>query len=373
MKFSDIPSHDGVKQRLKALVDNDRLPHAILLEGRGGIGKMLLARALAQYIHCENHVGGDSCGVCPSCVQHASLNHIDTHYSFPILKGKSNTAISDDYLAEWNDFLHESEYMDFGRWLTYLGNDNGKPLIYVDESASLLRKLSFTSHRSRYKIAILWLPERMKEECANKMLKLIEEPPTDTLFIFTSNNPAEILPTIYSRLQRIEVKPIEEAQLSAYLQQSCGMNEPIASATAHLAHGSVTEALNLADTAGDSAEMHQWFISLMRLSYQRKIIDLRSWADKIAKAGRERIMKFLSYCETQTGENFIFNVGDHRLIYLTEEELAFSRNFARFVNERNVMQLRKVFVDARADIGANANSKIVLFDVAVKVILLLKR
>lgn len=372
MKFADIPAHDDVKDRLRALVDNDRLPHAILLEGSQGIGKFMLARALAQYIHCTGRTDGDSCGVCPSCVQHRSLNHIDTHYSFPVLKTKNSSPVSDDFLPEWKSFLDESPFMDFGLWLRSLGNDNGKPVMYVDESMSLIRKLNFTSHASRYKIVIMWLPERMNEECANKLLKLIEEPPADTIFILVSDSPAEILPTIYSRLQRIEVRPFSEDTLSRILSEGNDMEQEEAAAAAHLARGSVTAALHIAGTSGENREMHQWFVELMRLAYQRKIIDLRNWGEKIAKTGRERAMRFLAYCEEQTGENFLFNLSDPRLVYLSAEEMRFSANFARFITERNVERLRKLFIDARVDIGGNANARIVMFDVAVKVILLLK-
>ena len=204
MRFCDIPGHEGVKQRLRNLVDEDRLPHALLIHGRPGIGKMMMARALAQYIHCTNRRNGDSCGVCPSCRQHESFNHIDTHYSFPVLKKGSNETVSDDEIATWRKFLAESPYMDFGTWLSLLDNVNGQPAIYVEESTDIMKRVNLTSHAGR-QIVIMWLPERMRVECTNKLLKLIEEPLGDSMFILVSNDPESVLPTIFSRTQRIEM------------------------------------------------------------------------------------------------------------------------------------------------------------------------
>lgn len=372
MKFADIPAQYHIKERLVTLADTDRIPHAILLEGRAGIGKFLLARAFAQYLHCTHRIDGDSCGTCPSCIQHQSLNHIDTHYVFPILKAKSPSAISDDLFSEWKDYLRESPFMDFNVWLKYLGNDNGKPAIYVNESIELIRKLNFTSHNSRYKVVLLWLPERMNDECANKLLKLIEEPPADTLFILSSDNSAEILPTIYSRLQRIEVPPIDETDIESYLNYNLKIDRNTAHDAAHLSNGSITTAISLAVTSDKKSEYFEFFVNLMRLAYQRKIFDLRAWAEAVSKQGRERLSEFLTYCERMIGENFIFNLQDDRLTYLASAESAFSKNFARFISEKNVEKLRQIFIDARIDINANGNAKIIMFDVAVKTILLLK-
>lgn len=374
MRFSDIPFHQSVKDRLVALVDNGSLPHALLLEGHEGIGKHMLVRALAQYIHCTDKRNGDSCGICHSCRLHQSLSHPDVIHSFPVIKitGRTTPPTSDDYLSQWNEFITEYPFMDFSKWLAKLGNENAKPVMYVTESDMLSRKLSRTSNLANSKIVVVWLPERINEECSNKLLKLIEEPPTDTLFLLSSDKPSEILPTVYSRLQRIEVKPVPENELSQYLISNNLISGQDAQSLAHLALGSVNRALNLASNTSENEEMLENFTRLMRLAYQKKIIDLRAWSDKIAKSGREGAAAFLSYCERLMGENFLYNLADGRLVYLSPQEAEFSSKFARFINERNVEKLRKVFIDARTDILGNGNAKIVLFDVAVKTILLLK-
>lgn len=373
MRFCDIPAHESAKQRLRNFVTTGRIPHAILFEGPSGIGKFALARAFAQYIHCERPIDGDSCGKCPACIQHASFNHIDTHYVFPVVKKTSpQKSFSDDYYDEWKEFVEQNQYMNFEKWPAALGNTNAQPAIYVDESAELIRKLSFTSHKSQYKIVILWLPERMNDECANKLLKLIEEPHGDTLFLMVSNNPSLILPTIYSRTQRIELKRLPDQVIADYLTTTYAIDKQDALALAHIADGSMIEAEKAVSLSDESKLFLDLFIQLMRLAYQRKVKDLRAWSVDVAAMGREQEMRFLGYCQRLIRENFIYNLKVEDLNYLNKNEDDFSRNFARFITERNVEKLIEVLNNALTDISMNANAKIVLFDMAVKVILLLK-
>lgn len=374
MKFSEIPGHEDVKRRLRAMVDDDRIPHALLLEGPQGIGKFALARALASYIHCTDRTpDGDSCGKCPACLQHSKFNHIDTFYSYPVLKKKSGqTTVSSDYAPEWKQFLHDSPYMDFEQWLSYLGNVNGQPVIYVDEAADLLSRLNVTARQSKYKIVLMWLPERLQEAAANKLLKLVEEPYGDTLFIMASDNPRGILPTIYSRTQRISVKPYTDGELSSLLESAFGIDPNEADASASLAEGSVTSALKLCANDTTKQNYLELFIRLMRLAYLRKVGDLRRWSDEIAALGREGAMRFYDYCAHLVRENFILNIGDMRLVAMTPAEMDFSRNFAPFINVVNVEDIFHTLTSARSDMGLNGNAKIIAFDLAVKMILLIK-
>lgn len=372
MKFSDIPGHSDIKARLTEMADSGRLPHALLFEGPSGTAKFMLARAFAQYIHCEHPSGGDSCGKCQSCRQHMSFNNIDTIFSYPVIKKASKPTVSADYFNEFKDFVSESPFMDTDRWNIYLDSANTQPKIYVDEGAELTRRLNFKAHQSRFKIVLLWLPEKMNEDTANKMLKLIEEPHDDTIFLMVSNDPRAILPTIYSRTQRISVLRYDDDEVAAYLRDSMSVAPEAAAAVASLASGSINEAIRLVSVSKTRKVFLDLFIDLMRKAYQRKIGQLRQWSVDVAAMGREQDIAFLDYCSRMMRENFIINLRVGGLNKLTPEENAFSVNFSRFINERNVLKLVKVVDDARTDITGNANAKIVFFDLAIKTILLLK-
>ena len=374
MKFKEIPGNEICKQRLIDMVDNDRIPHALLLEGPEGIGKLAMARAMAQYIHCTNKQSGDSCGECAACRQHQALNHIDTFYVFPVVKlDKMNTPpISDDFLAEWKEFLADGMYADINKWATFFNKKNSHPVTYVTESASLLHKLSFTTHTSRYKVIVWWLPERMNEEASNKLLKMIEEPFPDTLFIMVSNNPKAILPTIYSRVQRIEMRRLSDADVAGILESTHSIDPTDAMSIAHISDGNMINAYANIQTDNDTNEFFDFFVTLMRLAYQRKIKDLREWSSDLTALGRERELSFYEYAIRLIRENFIFNFNTPDLNYMNRKESGFSTNFARFITERNVEKLIEVFDKARIDIAGNANGKVVNLDVAIKVILLLK-
>ncbi len=356
------------------MVDSDHIPHALLLEGPEGIGKLAIGRALAQYIHCTNRIDGDSCGKCPSCRQHQSMNHIDTFHIFPVVKlEKMNTPpISDDFLNEWKEFTAESIYADFNRWTTYFNKKNAQPITYVTESAALLHKLSFTTHTSRYKVIVWWLPEKMNEEASNKLLKMIEEPFADTLFIMVSNNPKAIIPTIYSRVQRISMLRLSDSEVAQELMQSHSLSAEDAMSIAHISEGNMITAFNNISAESETTEFFDMFVTLMRLSYQRKIKDLREWSAELTSMGREREIRFYEYAIRLIRENFIYNFHVPELNYMNRKESDFSKNFARFITERNAEKLTEVFGKARTDIAGNANGKVVNLDVAIKTILLLK-
>lgn len=373
MKFADIPGHENVKARLRSMADSGKVPHALLLEGPDGIGKFMLARAFAQYIHCENRSNGDSCGVCASCRQHQEFNHIDTVLSFPVIKKDSGKeTISNDFIDVFKEFVTESPYMDFDVWREKLGDISKQPQIYVEEAAELIRRLTFMTRRSQYKVAILWLPERLHEKTANKLLKLIEEPFSDTKFVLVSNEPRLILPTIYSRTQRIEVKCHPAPVLEKILIER-GFEAETARTLSNAAEGSVNSAGRMAGISERRQQFFDLFTELMRKAYARKVQDLRKWSLDVAALGREMSMQFIDYATRLVRESFVMHLHVDELLTMSAAEREFVNRFYPFINEKNVIDIITRLDLCRRDIAANGNAKIILFDLAVRIIILLRR
>lgn len=375
MKFIDIPGHEDVKRRLREMVDTDRIPHALIFEGTEGIGKFALARAFVQYLHCTNRTpDGEPCGHCPSCLQHQSFNHVDTYFVFPVVKLDKMTSapVSDMFIDSWRDFIKDRIYLDSEEWAATFDKKNARPTTYVTESSELLHKLSLTAVTAKYKVVLWWLPELMVPEAANKLLKIIEEPFSDTIFVLVSDKPREILPTVYSRLQRLSCRPLPDETIAAELMRRHAITPAEAAGLAHISKGNmiIAERNTFESDLADAA--FERFKSLMRFAYQRKVRDLRQWANELAADGREKEVRFYEYAIRMLRENFIYNFRIPELIYLNNSEEQFSTNFSRFITERNVEKLMETFEKAKNEIAGNCNGKIVNFDVAIKVILLLK-
>ncbi|MCM1483792.1 MAG: DNA polymerase III subunit delta [Muribaculaceae bacterium] len=374
MRFCDIPGHNDVKARLRHMAETDRIPHAILLEGPEGTGKLSLARAFTQYLHCTARTpDGEPCGRCPSCRQHQAFNHVDTFFVYPVVKTDKMTGapISEQFIDQWREFIKDNIYPDFRVWADMFGKKNARPVTYVTESAEVLRKLALTAVTSRYKVVLWWLPELMVPEAANKLLKIIEEPFSDTVFVMVSNSPRDILLTIYSRLQRLSCRRLPDDVVAHELVQRHGITMEKAASVAHLSLGSMLKAEQVLNESEFNDAALERFKQLMRLAYQRKVADLRRWAHDLADEGREYEIRFYEYAIRMMRENFMFRFNIPDLTYLSSGEEAFSTNFARFITEQNVEKLISTFEKARTDIAGNGNGKMINFDTAIKVIMLL--
>ena len=378
MKFTEVIGQEEAKARLLQMVAEGRLPHAMMLCGPSGSGKMALALAFASYLLCENRGdGGDSCGCCRQCAMVAKWEHPDLHFTFPTIKLPSmspeHKPVSDDFMRQWRQMLSEGPYFSMNRWMEMMGAENQQAIITAGESDGLTRKLSLKSSQGGYKVSVIWLPERMNQECANKMLKLLEEPPQQTVFIMVCEEPERLLDTIRSRAQRIDIRRIDDASIERALVEQRNIDPDSARRTARSAGGSWLSALEELDADSERGQFLEMFISLMRLAYMRKIKDLRKWSDTAAALGREKQRRMLAYFLRLVRENFMYNFHDPQLCYMTRAEENFARNFSPYINEANVIEMSALINRAIRDIGQNANAKIVLFDMATNIIVSLIR
>ena len=371
MFFRDIIGQDEAKQRLIREAKEGKIAHARLFCGPEGIGKLPLAIAYARYLSCQNPGEDDACGTCPNCMKYNKLAHPDLHFVFPVIKIKSKDTVSDDFLSEWRELLSQTPYFNLNIWLKEMGAENQQAQIYVKESDEIIRKLNLKSSQGGYKIMIIWLPEKMNVECSNKLLKLLEEPPSQTIFLLVSEEPEMLLTTIQSRTQRFNLYGIEEKQIAQKLIQQYGILEQDAIDIAHRCEGNFLKALETIHLNEENQLFFEMFVSLMRLSYQRKIREMKQWSETMASMGRERQKQFLQYCQRMIRENFIYNFHESSITFLNEEERHFSSRFAPFVNERNVIGIMNELSEAQRHIEQNVNARMVFFDFSLKMIVLL--
>ena len=367
MHWSEVIGQQEAQERLKQMAESGHLPHALMLCGPQGSGKLALATAFACYL-LDN-------GTLSSKAMLEKLEHPDLHFTYPTIKLPSMSAdhkpVSDDFAKEWHELMMQGPYFTMDEWMQAMGGENQQAIITAGESDELVRKLSLKSSQGGYKVSVIWLPERMNIECANKLLKLIEEPPQQTVFIMVCQEPDKLLETIRSRVQVVDIHKTSNEDIQQALIERRGIDEEAARRISRLANGNWLKALEELQVGSENELFLDMYIMLMRLAYQRKVKDMQKWSEQMAGMGREKQKRWLTYFLRMTRENFMYNFQNEELNYMTQKEEDFARNFARFVNENNILPINDMTNLAIRDIGQNANAKIVFFDFALQIIVLL--
>lgn len=371
--FKDIIGQSSIVERLRRSVDDNKLAHALLITGPQGNGKLPIAIALANYLLCGQG-GSDACGACPACVKLSKYIHSDLHFVFPVKKKSSGNdkPVSDDYIAEWRELLLKNPYFSYDDWLSKLNLDNQQPMIYERESGEILHKLSMQSREGGWKVVIIWLPEKMREDGSNKLLKIIEEPPHKTLFLLVSEEPDKIIATILSRTQRIDIPRIAMGDVENALVARYGLPLNDAKAVAQQSAGNWEKAEEMLSVSEEKALYLDLFMKLMRVAYARNIRDMKAWSEQVAALGRERQKRLLDYCQRMIRENFIMNFREKEMIYMSQAELDFSVRFSPYVNERNIFGIMEELSEAQRHIEQNVNAKMVFFDMSLRMIVWIK-
>lgn len=378
MRFKDIIGHNALKRHLAESIDKGRISHAQLFSGAAGVGTLPLAIAYAQYLNCTSRHDGDSCGVCPSCIKMQQLAHPDLHFVLPVNKqGKKSgeVVLSADFMPLWREMVEESGgYFTRQEWYDRL--DLGKTLrgiISAREADEIIRRLQFKSYESEYKITIIWQPETMNDEAANKILKILEEPWDKTLFLLVSERTDLLLPTIISRTQEVAVKRLQNEDLMELgremVQTGAQIDEQQLLNTARLAAGDVIEWRRLMGGTEDAMrkEAFEKFCSLMRLSYNDKHLELMDWADDVAQLSREQQRSMLLHAARLLRESYMLHAGLGQISYLWGEEAKFCQNFAPFIGNQNIEYLISEIETALRQVSQNGNSRIIFTHFALAV------
>ena len=370
MRFADIIGHEALKRHLRESISRGRISHAQLFTGAAGTGALPLAMAYAQYLNCPHRTDEDSCGECPSCRQMEQLAHPDIHFVFPVNKqGKKSgeVVLSADFLPLWREVMTSTGgYFTPEQWYDRL--DLGKTLrgvISAKEADQIIRRLSFKSFESEYKVMIIWLPETMNDEASNKILKILEEPWEKTVFLLVSERPDLLLPTILSRTQEVAVDRLSVEELMPYgvgdEQQRRNM--------ARLAAGDLIEMRRMAAGEEDDSrrESFDLFCRLMRLSYNDKHLELIDWADEVATLTREQQRSMLRHAARLLRESYMLHAGLGSISYLWGEEAAFCNKFAPFIGNQNIEYLISEIESAMRQVNQNGNARIIFTHFALAV------
>jgi DNA polymerase III subunit delta' len=365
MLFSEIIGQQAAKDRLLRSVSDGRISHAQLFLGPQGSGSLALAVAYAQFISCTNRQPSDSCGTCSSCVKYNKLIHPDLHFVYPVALSK-DVRVSTDVAVKWRETFLDNPYITLYNWFENLDAENKQAVIGVEESAEILRKLSLTTYEAEYKIMIIWQAEKMNQSSANKLLKILEEPPDKTLFLLVCENEDQLLRTIVSRTQLIKIPKITDKDLMSALIDQNGQSPEAAEKTAHLADGNYAEALLLISENENAAQNLASFQKLMRASLKFNPQAVFSWIDEVSASGRERQKNFINYALHIVRESMILNYGDADLVKLGADEREFVKKFAPFIHSENIERFVEELNKAYYHMERNANVKILFMDLAFK-------
>jgi DNA polymerase-3 subunit delta' len=370
MQFKDIIGHENVKNRLINTVNDSRISHAQLFLGPEGCGNLPMAIAYAQYIACENKQPNDSCGACPSCIKFQKLSHPDLHFVYPVATTAEvkKDPVSSNFVTQWREAIMDDSYLSLSNWQEKIETGNKQLLISKNESESILKILSLKTYESEYKTMIIWYPERFNIASANKLLKIIEEPPSKTLFILVAQDAEQIITTILSRTQLVKIGRIDESILAEELVRKYNLESGIAGKIAHQSDGNYIQARKLIEHSDLEETFHELFKEWMRAAFKGNVPALINWSEEMAKTafGREKQKQFLMYSLHVFRESLIKNYGDTDMERVADNEAKFLKNFAPYIHGANCIAIIELFNDAIYHIERNANPKVLFLDVSLK-------
>jgi DNA polymerase-3 subunit delta' len=368
MLFNQIIGQEHIKNHLQVSAENGRIPHAQLFVGKEGSGTLPMAIAYAQFLLCNSSENPEACAV--KCNK---LQHPDLHFAFPVTTNDvvKKHAVSNLFLENWRNFIASDPYGGLFNWLQFIGVENKQGNIGVDEAEAVVKKLQLKSFEGGFKVMIIWMAEKMNIAAANKLLKLIEEPPNKTVFILITENEEQIISTIKSRCQALHFPVLSENDISSALMEREKCSLPEASKIAQQAAGNYNNALHLLHNDGNDLVFEEWFVAWIRTAFKAKgnaavVQQLIEWSETIARTGRETQKQFLEYCLQFFRNALLLNYKSDQLVFMETQTGFDLSKFAPFVHAGNIMDIEKELNDALYHIERNGSAKIILLDLSMK-------
>lgn len=366
MLFSEIPGQSEVKERLVSSVKSNNVAHALLFDGKDGGASLPLALAFATYLNCKNPRETDACGECANCSKLSKLAHPDINFTFPTAGGKK--VLSENFIKEWRDFIIANPYGSYAEWLNKIEIKQGN--IPVEESRKIIQNVSLKPYEGGYKIVLIWFVEAMAAPAANALLKVLEEPPANTLFLLVTADYNRLLATIQSRVQRVSVSELSHEEMLTFLMEKQGLSEERAKQIAFLTEGNIADALAMIHLKENNHK--NWFANWMRYCYAFDVAKLVMATEEFDTFSKVEQKDILGYGLKILREIYLENIGLERLIKLEGEELVFVQKFSRVFKFENIGKISDLLSEAIMHIDRNVRAKIVLLDTSISISSLIK-
>lgn len=371
MDFDSVIGQSELKEQLKNLIKTERVSHALMFTGKEGVGNLAMAIGFANELLLHSSPNKEA-----TKLKTDKLVHPDLHFCYPVNSTKKVTGtkiLSADFATEWREFLLANPYATLTDWMEKLGIENKQGRINVHQAAEVLNDLKLKPYESEFKIMLVWLPEKMGIEAANKLLKILEEPPQKTIFLLVSQHPEQLLATIISRVQIVRLKPIEAGVLANTLVERHGISAEEAANTSRVAQGNYREAQRLINHNELRAFNQEMFMQWMRFLWQKEFLQLMQWSETMAKQGREKLGVFFKYGLHVFRESLMMNYANQDVELTGGDEKGFITKFSPYVNELNAIDMISLFEEAAYHIERNGNPKIIIMDVSLKMMKLVRK
>ncbi|MCQ2344916.1 MAG: DNA polymerase III subunit delta [Paludibacteraceae bacterium] len=373
MDFSEIIGQQNIKKMFGRMIMERRVPHAMLLTGGKGVGKLPLALALGKRILCENAEGFESCSSCQSCLLADRLEHPDLHLIFPVIKLSESVTTCRYFTKEFRSAVLGNPYLSIEDWMATLSSENKRGQIYAQESEEIIENVYAHPYQGKMKVFVIWMAELMNEVCANKILKILEEPPLDTVFILVSDEPEKMLQTIRSRCLRVEIPTIGQDEMAEAIQNRYEVEDDQLRYMVKAANGSWNQLLQVVSQTENARLCFELFVEMMRIAWQFDMVKTREFSGRVGKMSRNFQLEFLANAQRLLRENFICHIGMDNLSYMNREESLFAAKFSQFIGEKNVLDIYELFALAERQIAQNVNSEIIIFHSIIKLYIYLHK